>query len=505
MNYGKCLLSHPGPRADMGRSASTPRPRSSAVCQNQNNREKLMKKATFHMIAGLLAIGLVFGVNSARAQGEGPETVLHTFKGVEGGSSEAPGSLTFNAKGDLFGTTSTGGVGEFADGTVFEMTPKAGGGFTLKTIHQFSQATGDGANPSSALIFDAEGNLYGVTPNGGNGCGIVFEMSPPIAKGEPWTETFVHNFDSNGDDGCNPSGHLIFDAAGDLFGGTFNGGGGLNNLFCNNGCGTTYKLHMANGKWTETVLHRFTGSGTDGQSPTGGLAFDKAGDLWGTTFIGGAGNPPTCGGTNGAGFCGTVFELTPNANGTWTESTLYSFVDASTGWNSFSGLILDQAGDLVGTTENGGSALQGTVFKITPKGKGKVEESLIHQFDGEADGSFPNIGVILGAAGTLYGVTSTGGGTNGNFVCVEDSGGGCGIVYKLTPGSDGTWTETILYTFLGGADGAEPGDDVLAFGANGEIFGSAAAGGDFDFNKTGCADFGENQPGGCGVVFEVQP
>src|SRR5580693_6432441 len=396
-------------------------------------------------ISKSLAVAAVTMALAASSLCAGQETVLHTFTGVERNSGSAPGSLTFNASGDLFGTFSAGGVGEFADGGVFEMTPKAGGGFTYQAIHQFSQATGDGANPGSALIFDAKGNFYGVTPNGGNGCGIVFELSPPATKGGKWKETILHNFDSNGDDGCNPSGRLIFDQAGDLFGGTFNGGGGISNFFCNNGCGTTYKLHLANGKWTETVLHRFTGKGTDGQSPTGGLAFDKAGNLWGTTFIGGVGKSSTCGDTNGAAFCGTVFELTPNANGNWTESTLYSFVDASTGWNSFSGLILDQAGDLVGTTENGGSALQGTVFKITPKGKGKVEESLIHEFAGEADGAFPNSG--------------------------------------LTP------------------DGAGPADDVLAFDANGDVFGSASSGGDFNFNQTGCPG---NLPGGCGVLFKVK-
>jgi hypothetical protein len=211
------------------------------------------------VVAAAVAVALAAGSWCA---GQDQEAVLHSFTGVEGGSSEDPGGgLSFNASGDLFGTTSTGGVGEFADGTVFELTPKAGGGFTFQTIHQFSQASGDGSNPSSALIFDAEGNLYGVTPNGGNGCGIVFELSPPTATGGAWTETFVHKFDSDGDDGCNPSGRLIFDKAGDLFGGTFNGGGGLTNLFCSNGCGTTYKLHLANGKWTETVLHRFTARG----------------------------------------------------------------------------------------------------------------------------------------------------------------------------------------------------------------------------------------------------
>jgi hypothetical protein len=429
----------------------------------------------------------------------GQETVLHTFVNKADGNSPG-GGLTFDTKGNLFGTTSVGGTGEFADGTAFELTPKASGGFTFHTIHQFSAAMGDGASPGSAFILDANGNLYGVAPNGGNGCGIVYELSP--AKSGKWKETILHKFDGSGKDGCNPSGRLIFDQAGDLFGGTFNGGGGLTNLFCNNGCGTTYKLHLANGKWTETVLHRFTGKGTDGQSPTGGLAFDKDGNLWGTTFIGGVGKSSTCGDTNGAGFCGTVFELTPNAKGTWTESTLYSFVDASTGWNSFSGLILDQAGDLVGTTENGGSALQGTVFKITPKAKGKVTESLIHEFVGEADGAFPNSGLTLGAAGTLYGVVSQGGGNGGENICKEDSDESCGIVYKLTPGSDGTFTETILYTFKGGADGAGPADDVLAFDANGDVFGSASSGGDFNFNQTGCPG---NLPGGCGVLFKVKP
>src|SRR5580700_1014592 len=140
----------------------------------------------------------VAGVAVALAAGawcaaQDQETVLHTFTGDEGCCSGDPNSvLTFNASGDLFGTTMTGGVGEFADGTVFEMTPKGAGGFALKTIHQFSQATGDGSNPSSAVVFDAKGNLYGTTPNGGNGCGIVYELSPPTTPGGVWTETFVH-------------------------------------------------------------------------------------------------------------------------------------------------------------------------------------------------------------------------------------------------------------------------------------------------------------------------
>ncbi len=212
-----------------------------------------------------------------------------------------------------------------------------------------------------------------------------------------------------------------------------------------NGFGTTYKLHLANVKWTETILHSFTGEGTpDGENPAGGLAFDKAGNLWGATAFGGAGNSSTCGDPDGGvGMCGSVYELTPNADGTWTESTLYSFADASTGWNPFSGVILDQAGDLVGTTENGGSALQGTVFAVTPGAGGQVTERLIHELDGD------------------------------DFV------------------------------YLPGADGALPADDRLALGPNGEIFGAAGAAGDLDRKKTGCSAF-SNVPGGCGVVFAVQ-
>jgi uncharacterized repeat protein (TIGR03803 family) len=134
------------------------------------------------------------------------------------------------------------------------------------------------------------------------------------------------------------------------------------------------------------------------------LAFDKAGNLWGATAFGGAGNSSTFGDPNGGlGMCGSVFELTPNADGTWTESTLYSFVDAKTGCNPFSGVILDQAGDFIGTTENGGSALQGTVFAISPRAAGQVTERLIHEFSGETDATFPESGLTEDAAGALYG------------------------------------------------------------------------------------------------------
>jgi uncharacterized repeat protein (TIGR03803 family) len=195
-----------------------------------------------------LAVAAVTVALVAGSRCAAQETVLHTFVNQSDGYGPG-GGLTFNAKGDLFGTASFGRETASVDGTAFELTPNVSGGFTFQTIHGFSQATGDGGNPASAVVFDSNGNLYGTTPNGGGGqCGIVYELSPPAAAGDEWTETIVYTFNPQGigigqppgNDGCNPSGRLIFDKAGDLYGNTFNGGGGLTNLFCRNGCGTTY-------------------------------------------------------------------------------------------------------------------------------------------------------------------------------------------------------------------------------------------------------------------------
>ena len=438
---------------------------------------------------------------AASSYGASQETVLHTFTNGSDGSLPFSG-LTIDAKGNLYGTTDTGGTGEFADGTVFKLTPKAGGGFTFQTIHTFSQAAGDGGNPAGSVVLDAAGNIYGTTSHGQiGGCGIVYELSPTKSGG--WKETILHKFRGN-EDGCNSSGFVIFDGAGNLFGATASGGGGVNNIFCDHGCGTVFELtRMANGKFTEKVIHKFTGENADGRNPLGGLVFDKSGNLWGTTQVGGESKSAACGGV--ARLCGTVFELTPNTNGTWTESTLFSFTGNTTGTNPVTNLVIDQEGNLYGTTVNGGPSLEGLVFKLTPQGDGKVKESIVHDFGSGAcctDGIHPFNGLTIDAAGNLYGAVQSGGGASnactGGFVDV-----GCGVVYKLTPNAGKTnWEETILYAFFGSSDGASPLDDHVAVDANGNVFGSAAAGGDFDINQTHCVG---NLPGGCGVVFEVQP
>src|ERR1019366_6634594 len=199
-----------------------------------------------------------------------------------------------------------------------------------QVLHSFGNGT-DGNDPLGGLIFDASGNLYGTTLGGGTyGGGTVFELTP--AGGGSWTETVLHNFDSNGTDGFTPYAGLIFDSAGNLYGTTRWGG--------TYGGGTVFELTTAaGGGWTEQVLHSFDHNYTDGYYPQAGLIFDAAGNLYGTTSQGGT-----------YVYWGTVFELTPAAGGDWTETVLHNFNQNGTdGYYPEAGLIFDAAGNLYGT------------------------------------------------------------------------------------------------------------------------------------------------------------
>ena len=210
------------------------------------------------------------------------------FNGTDGADPAA--GLIFDAAGNLYGTTYGGGTYDW--GTVFELTPAAGGGWTEKVLYSFLGGA-DGFFPAADLIFDAAGNLYGTTGYGGAyDNGTVFELTP--TGGGDWTEKLLHSFsyNLNGMDGTYPQAGLIFDAAGNLYGTTVGGG--------NYGGGTVFELTpTAGGNWTETVLHNFNRNGTDGADPYAGLIFDGAGNLYGTTSFGDVYGD------------GTVFQLTP--------------------------------------------------------------------------------------------------------------------------------------------------------------------------------------------------
>ena len=368
-----------------------------------------------------------------------------------------------------------------------------------KVLHSF-QGGSDGLAPQAGVIADDARNLYGTTVEGGdtgcgnnnNGCGTVFELSPD------GTGTVLHAF-AGGCDGANPYDALTADKMGNLFGTTVAGGA------CNNdgGFGTVFMLSPDG---TESVLYAFKG-GSNGGEPWGNLILDGKGNMYGTTA--GGGNMADCdgngcgtvfeltpkgkqkviyafqGGSDGegpfagvimdkagnlfgttengggspncGGGCGTVFKITPSG----AETLLYSFQGGSDGWIPRGDLIMDSGGNLYGTTQGGGSSNDGTVFKIAPDGA----ETLLYAFQPGADGEFPSGGVIMDKSGALYGTTYYGGGSG----CKGD---GCGVVFKLAP--DGT--ETVLYAFKTGHDGEFP-DSALLAGKNGALYGTASAGG----------------------------
>lgn len=371
--------------------------------------------------------------------------VLHAFGlGSQRGGSSLYASLILDAAGNLYGTAESGGV--YGAGVVFRLSPQTGGGWTETVLYNFKGGSEDGATPHDSVLMDSAGNLYGTTTEGaggqcGRGCGIVFELTP--AASGPWTETVLHKF-AGGTDGAAPFSGVIFDAAGNLYGTTTAGG-----IY---GAGTVYKMSPSGGgSWSETVIYNFSGR-PNGGAPYAAPVFDGAGNLYGTTYEGGT-----------AGY-GTVYELSPQADGAWSESVLHSFHGASDGSDLFESLILDGKGNLYGAAETGGSANCGVAFKLTPNGTGGWRETILHTFLGvnAQDGENPNA-LIFDAAGNLYGTTVGGGVDNP------------GTIFKLAPGPTG-WTETVLYSFTGGNDGAYP-SVPLVMGRAGRLYGTTLWGG----------------------------
>ena len=308
-------------------------------------------------------------------------TVLHSFgEGDDGWYPQA--SLIFDMKGNMYGTTSEGGPYDF--GTVFEMTPTGNGGWTEHILHAFSLYTEN--TPVAPLVFDQRGNLYGTTENGGIAWGAVFEMTPPSSPGGQWTESVLYNF-TNTHDGAYPESGLLIDKQGNLYGASYFAG--------IEDSGTVYELKRTATGWEEETIYQFQ-RGDDGANPSGPLSTDGKGNLYGTTEIAGPGE------------CGVIFRLT-YSHGAWADQTLYSFDCGADGGHPWGGVTFDRLGNLYGTTKDGGAYGYGTVFKLSPNADDTWSEIVLYSFINGRDGANPQWGVVADLSDRLYGVTTYGG------------------------------------------------------------------------------------------------
>jgi uncharacterized repeat protein (TIGR03803 family) len=335
--------------------------------------------------------------------------VLWTFAGYPTDAGPAGCNRgVFDSSGNFYSATDSGGVN--GRGAVFELSPTKSGGWTETVIYSFGpEYSGDGQFPCGALLIDQGGNLYGTTQEGGlYNNGTVYELS--LAAGGNWTETILYSFGWPGSgDGADPTSGVTMDADGNLYGVTSCGGKGSATSSCalsgtdSAGAGTVYELsRTSGGDWTETVLYSFSRVGKSGNQP-GGEVLISGGNLFGTAAFSASGY-------------GTVWELQPSSSGKkWTEKTLYSFTGGLDGAypNLHGAIVADSAGNLYGITEIGGFNDTGTVWKLVYSAETKTySEQTLYSFGvaGGNDGNSPQWGLILATNATLYGNSTAGGG-----------------------------------------------------------------------------------------------
>jgi len=336
--------------------------------------------------------GLVYEL-SPSAGGGWTQEILHTFTLNSTDGNMPVGGVILDGAGNLYGTTCSGGNHQY--GTVYELK-RTKNGWAEFILHSFGSSR-DGECPTSKLLLDSAGNLYGTTNAGGaHGNGTVFELSHKF--GAAWEEKILYNFASN--NYSNVVSTLVSDAAGNLYGTTQNGGTYYY-------YGTVFEVsRQAGGTWTGTTLHSFNhdNNNVDGFYPYG-VVFDGQGNLYGTTYGGGSSNS------------GVAFELTPSSGGLWTESIIFSFAIG----NFAGAVIFGPSGDLYGITDRAGTYGFGTVFDLSPQAGGTWALTTLYSFAGGADGEYPVGSLLADSSGNLYGITTFGGTYNG------------GTAYKIVP------------------------------------------------------------------------
>ena len=465
------------------------------------NLEKCPRRA----ICVLVWFAIILATAST-ASASWKEKVLYSFQGGTDGIRPVGGVIR-DSQGNLYGATIGGGNDNCspmaACGTVYQLAPQKDGSWTETVLYVFKgKAFNDGEYPEGGVIADSAGNLYGTAAYGGSGdcvlagtrggCGTVFELSPPQHKGEAWTETILYSFPT-AKQGYVPSGDLVFDKSGNLYGSTIFGGG--QGTTCDpfyQYCGAVFELSppkTKGGKWTEKVLHSFAGVATgqdsgDGANPNGTLVLDSKGAVYGTTYYGGNNQKGTCeGGAWGTG-CGIVFKLTPPSyeGGEWKENAIHRF-DGEDGDNPTAGVVFGEDGDLYCTTYAGGGGRfpSGSAVQLVPEANGTWTRHTLHSFQDNGDGGIPQSGLTFDSKGNLYGTASEGGTVGG------------GTLFRLRPTVD-SWSFTTLYDFMGPPDGSYPSGNLI-FDTAGNLYGTT------QYSGTGqaCGNYG------CGTVFKAGP
>src|SRR6202167_117960 len=334
--------------------------------------------------------------------------------------------LILDRAGNLYGTTDdSGGI---SYGSVFQLEPSSGGSWTLNTLWLFGGPPHDGELPAAGLTIDEKGNLYGTTSESGPGnYGIVFEVSPQ-SDGQ-WTESLPYYFDY-GDSGGFPYGGLAL-YKGALYGTSTYGGA--------DGAGTVFMLSPSTrGDWTATVIYNLTSS--DGDEPKASLIADEGGNLYGTTAYGGA---------NGGG---TVFEVSPSSGGSWNARALHAFTGGLDGGNLYGSLAFDKSRNLYGTTYGGGEFGYGTVFELIRGSDSRWTSKTIYSFTGSSDGGYPYAGPTLDSAGNVYGTT-----VNGGIGFTP----GYGTVFELIPTGENWTDNTVYQFGTNDSDGINPYGSVV--------------------------------------------